>query len=124
MKNTKISQRRMKNRLVFQEQQPRVNLKIRNRVSRQKSKEQQGPVPSREESSQRTDTIANNASKAGENIPIGTKKRAGLPAWEPDVEDDLATLCTPADSVALAQEQSWQTMPRKVDAKPSDQKPT
>ena len=72
-------------------------------------KEQQGTVPSREESSQRTDTIANNASKAGEDVPIGTKKRAILPAWEPDVEDDLATLCTPAASVALAQEQSWQT---------------
>ena len=109
MKNTKISQKRMKNRLVFHNQQPRVNLKIRNRVSRQKSKEQQGPVPSREESSQRTDTIANNASKAGENVPIGTKKRAVLPAWAPDVEDDLATLCTPAGLVALAQEQSWQT---------------
>ena len=33
-------------------------------------KEQQGPVPSREESSQRTDTIANDSFIAGENVPI------------------------------------------------------
>ena len=65
-------------------------------------KEQRGTVPSPEESSQHTDTAGNNASKACENVPIGNKKRAVLPAWAPDVEDDLATLCTPAGSVALA----------------------
>ena len=48
-------------------------------------KEQQGEERnlSREESSQRTDTIANDASKAGENVPIGAKKGLSFPLGNP-----------------------------------------